>query len=384
MAGRRAAPSTARSTPSPTTRRRVSARIWDDGDVRNLAAMCDRLHQFGALAGIELWYGGPHAPCMESRATPARPVADRLGVRAQHPPALHGRGRHRRGPADLRRRGDPRPRRRLRHRLRLRRPLLPAAAVPLAVLQQAHRQATAARSRTARASGGSAWRRCARRSATTARSLRGSRSTRSMAQPAIQVGEDGVAVRRVRRRARRPVGPDRRRYRRMGSERRVRRGSSRRTTRSRTRGRSRPATTPTSRSSASGESRTPTRWSHIINSGQFDIIGAARPSISDPFLPNKIDEGRLRRHPRVHRLQPVHLSLGDRRPADGLHPERDRRRGVPPRLASGEVPSRGQPRQGRARRRRRPGRDGVRDGARQARDGGRAPRRGRRARSAAA
>ena len=30
-----------------------------------------------------------------------------------------------------------------------------------------------------------------------------------------------------------------------------------------------------------------------INSGQCDIIGAARPSIADPFLPNKISEGRL-------------------------------------------------------------------------------------------
>jgi len=30
---------------------RVSARIWDEGDVRNLAAMCDRLHEFGALHG---------------------------------------------------------------------------------------------------------------------------------------------------------------------------------------------------------------------------------------------------------------------------------------------------------------------------------------------
>jgi dimethylamine/trimethylamine dehydrogenase len=30
----------------------------------------------------------------------------------------------------------------------------------------------------------------------------------------------------------------------------------------------------------------------IIRSGQADIIGAARPSIADPFLPNKIDEGR--------------------------------------------------------------------------------------------
>src|SRR5437764_1108012 len=52
---------------------RVSARIWDEGDVRNLAAMCDQLHEFGALAGIELWYGGPHAPCMETRHTPRGP-----------------------------------------------------------------------------------------------------------------------------------------------------------------------------------------------------------------------------------------------------------------------------------------------------------------------
>lgn len=30
----------------------------------------------------------------------------------------------------------------------------------------------------------------------------------------------------------------------------------------------------------------------VINSGQCDIIGAARPSIADPFLPKKIEEGR--------------------------------------------------------------------------------------------
>ena len=57
---------------------RVSARIWDEGDVRNLAAMCDRLHEHGALAGIELWYGGPHAPGMETRATPRGPSPGRL------------------------------------------------------------------------------------------------------------------------------------------------------------------------------------------------------------------------------------------------------------------------------------------------------------------
>lgn len=32
---------------------------------------------------------------------------------------------------------------------------------------------------------------------------------------------------------------------------------------------------------------------HMITSGQLDIIGAARPSIADPFLPAKIDAGRL-------------------------------------------------------------------------------------------
>jgi dimethylamine/trimethylamine dehydrogenase len=52
---------------------RLSARLWDDGDVHNLRAMCDHIHQHGALAGVELWYGGSHAPNMESRATPRGP-----------------------------------------------------------------------------------------------------------------------------------------------------------------------------------------------------------------------------------------------------------------------------------------------------------------------
>jgi dimethylamine/trimethylamine dehydrogenase len=52
---------------------RLSARIWDAGDVRNLRAMTDHIHKFGSLAGVELWYGASHAPCMESRATPRGP-----------------------------------------------------------------------------------------------------------------------------------------------------------------------------------------------------------------------------------------------------------------------------------------------------------------------
>ncbi len=52
---------------------RVSARIWDEGDVRNLATMTRAVHEYNALAGIELWYGGAHAPSMESRDRPRGP-----------------------------------------------------------------------------------------------------------------------------------------------------------------------------------------------------------------------------------------------------------------------------------------------------------------------
>ncbi|MDP9283354.1 MAG: FAD-dependent oxidoreductase [Actinomycetota bacterium] len=60
-------------SPESDDTHRVSARIWDDGDIRNLSIMCDLLHEHGALAACELWYGGPHAPCMESRCVPRGP-----------------------------------------------------------------------------------------------------------------------------------------------------------------------------------------------------------------------------------------------------------------------------------------------------------------------
>jgi dimethylamine/trimethylamine dehydrogenase len=37
----------------------------------------------------------------------------------------------------------------------------------------------------------------------------------------------------------------------------------------------------------------PDEMAQVLRSGQLDIIGAARPSIADPFLPRKIDEGRV-------------------------------------------------------------------------------------------
>jgi dimethylamine/trimethylamine dehydrogenase len=45
----------------------ISARLWDDGDVRSLALMCDEVHEAGALAGVELHHSGAHCPRREWR-----------------------------------------------------------------------------------------------------------------------------------------------------------------------------------------------------------------------------------------------------------------------------------------------------------------------------
>jgi dimethylamine/trimethylamine dehydrogenase len=55
------------------------ASLWDDGDLANLAAMADAVHAHGALAGIELWHGGSYVanlstrvPSFGVRSAPAR------------------------------------------------------------------------------------------------------------------------------------------------------------------------------------------------------------------------------------------------------------------------------------------------------------------------
>lgn len=48
----------------------TSARLWDEGDVVNLGYMCDLAHQHGSLTGVQLWYSGIHAINMESREIP--------------------------------------------------------------------------------------------------------------------------------------------------------------------------------------------------------------------------------------------------------------------------------------------------------------------------
>ena len=117
----------------------------------------------------------------------------------------------------------------------------------------------------------------------------------------------------------------------------------------------------------------PDLMAEIVRSGAWDLIGAARPSIADPFLPRKIDEGRRRRDSRVHRLQHLHLQ-GRLAPPHRLHPERDRGRGAPARLAPRALRAAAR-RLRRARRGWRAGRHGVRADACAARGGARAPRR---------
>jgi dimethylamine/trimethylamine dehydrogenase len=45
----------------------ISARLWDEDDTRNLAILCDEVHEHGSLAGIELTHSGGHAPTRQSR-----------------------------------------------------------------------------------------------------------------------------------------------------------------------------------------------------------------------------------------------------------------------------------------------------------------------------
>ncbi len=52
----------------------IQARIWDANDVQNLSLMCDRAHDHGSLAGIELHFGGPNHSGYETRL-PARGVS---------------------------------------------------------------------------------------------------------------------------------------------------------------------------------------------------------------------------------------------------------------------------------------------------------------------
>jgi dimethylamine/trimethylamine dehydrogenase len=54
-------------TPLPTTR------LWDDSDIASHQMMTDAVHSYGALAGIELWHGGAATMNRSSRLAPLSP-----------------------------------------------------------------------------------------------------------------------------------------------------------------------------------------------------------------------------------------------------------------------------------------------------------------------
>ena len=51
----------------------IELRLWDDRDIPMLARMADRIHEFGSLAGIELAYNGMNAPNSYGREVPMGP-----------------------------------------------------------------------------------------------------------------------------------------------------------------------------------------------------------------------------------------------------------------------------------------------------------------------
>jgi len=59
----------------------VEARLWDDADIPALALMCERVHAHGALAAIELAHNGPSASNLYSREVALAP---------SHQPLTHG------------------------------------------------------------------------------------------------------------------------------------------------------------------------------------------------------------------------------------------------------------------------------------------------------
>ena len=114
-----------------------------------------------------------------------------------------------------------------------------------------------------------------------------------------------------------------------------------------------------------GRFTSPEMMRRMVCDGVVDLIGAARPSIADPFLPAKIRDGRRGRDPRVHRVQHLLRGRSDGH-ADPVHAEPDDGRGIPQGMAPGADRPEGERGVG-TRRRRRPGRTGSSDLARQAR-----------------
>lgn len=79
----------------------IELRLWDDQDIPAVARMMDRIHEHDALGGVELCHAGMGASNRYSRAIPLGPSA--LPVTDHMPEPLHARAMSKRDIADLRR-----------------------------------------------------------------------------------------------------------------------------------------------------------------------------------------------------------------------------------------------------------------------------------------
>jgi dimethylamine/trimethylamine dehydrogenase len=57
-----------------------STSLWDDQDIDRHALMVDKVHAHGAIAGVELWHGGPASANNYSREAPLGPASVPAGV----------------------------------------------------------------------------------------------------------------------------------------------------------------------------------------------------------------------------------------------------------------------------------------------------------------
>ena len=267
----------------------IELRVWDDQDIPALARIADSIHEHGALAGIELTYNGMNGPNFYSRVAPMGP--------AHLPVATFT--------------ADP---------VQARRMDLTDIARPAALAPSRGAPVAAGRATT---------------SSTSTRAMRSAASTTSSPAATTTAPTRTAARRRTAcgccassSRTRRRRSPAARRWRAASpstscSATRASRATTSRTSSGRwascpTCGTSSWApgrTTPSPRGSATRPSRSSTsaglkaltskpvvgvgRFTsadtmvRMVTSGVLDLIGAARPSIADPFLPRKIEEGRF-------------------------------------------------------------------------------------------
>ena len=267
----------------------IELRLWDDRDIPIVARMADKIHEHGALAGLELAYNGLNGPNYYSREVPMAPTALPVATFTYDP--VQARSMNRQDIRNVRRW----------HRaaaLRARRAgfdlVYVYAGHALGFLQHfisrpvqlPHRRVRRVAREPHPAPQGDPHRHQGGHRGYVrgplpvvdgrAPGFRGAREGRGRGRGRLAGGDSGPLGLLPRRVGRTTAGrPDS--ARRAGQEPYIA-------------GLKRLTTKPVV---GVGRYTSPDRMAAVIRKGLVDLIGCARPSISDPFLPRKVAEGRL-------------------------------------------------------------------------------------------